>query len=294
MRFDFANTSPQKKGEFFALSLTFIEAWFPIFATFTVTTLGALHAYFYGLAIASIALIFWWLFRKRQDEIFNKEAYFSLFMISVLITTLFALVFLGLRYTSANNVAIILFLQILFTYLFLGRRQGETLNLPHRLGVILMTLGAVLVLFPKHFSLHLGDAMVLGAAIIAPFVNLYQKRARRHVSSETILLTRSVLALPVIYLLAVIFEPSPSWQLVQSQWIWLLLTGTLVFVIAKILWVEAVFLLPITKVNALFALAPLMTIGLSYWVLDQAPTLSQLIGVFPILIGGYLITRRVA
>ncbi|WP_024851658.1 DMT family transporter [Hydrogenovibrio kuenenii] len=286
-------SSQQRKGEFFALGLTLIEAWFPIFASFTVSTLGPLHAYTYSLVVASSILLGLWLYRKRTAEILKREAYFSLLMVSLLISSVFALVFLGLNYTSANNVAIILFLQILFAYLFLGRKQGETLNLPHTLGVILMTLGAVLVLFPKNFSLHIGDGLVLLAAIIAPIANLYQKRARQHVSSETILLVRSLLALPVLYLLALYFEPTPSWHMIQTQWIWLLLTGGLVFVVSKIFWVEALHLLPITKVNALFALAPLLTIGLSYWILNQAPTLSQLAGALPILFGGYLITRRV-
>lgn len=286
------NLTHQRKGELFAISLTLIEGWFPIFATFTVAALGALHAYTYSLGIATLFLMVWWVFRKRHNDLKKREAYWSLLMVSLLITSVFALVFLGLRYTSTNNVAIILFLQVLFSYLFLGRRTGEKLNAKHTLGAILMTLGALLVLFPKQFALHLGDGLVLLAAIIAPFANLYQKKARRHVSSETILMVRTLLAWPVIYLLAISFEPSPSWDAINQQWLWLLLTGGLVFVVSKILWVEALHLLPITKVNALYALAPLMTIGLSYLVLNQIPTASQLVGILPILLGGYLLTRK--
>lgn len=282
----------QRKGELFALTLTLIEAWFPIFAFFTVTALGGLHAYFYSLCIASIFLGVWWILRRKTHEIRYRQAYFPLAMTGLLITSVFALVFTALQYTSPNNVALILFLQVLFSYLFLGRKQGETLSGRHTLGVILMTVGAVLVLFPEHFVLRLGDLLVLLAAILAPFGNLYQKQARQSVSSETILLVRTLLALPFLYILARVFESSPTWAQIEQQATWLLLTGLLVFTISKIFWVEALHRLPITKVNALYAISPLLTIALSYWLLDELPTPSQMAGIIPILLGGVLITRK--
>ncbi|WP_028486870.1 DMT family transporter [Thiomicrorhabdus chilensis] len=286
------NTPEVRKGELFAVSLTLIESWFPIFAFFSVAALGGLHAYFFSLLVSVVFLSGWWWLRNRPAEILKTSAYKDLGLTSFFITALFGLTFLGLQYTSATNVAIILFLQILFTYLFLGRRHEEKLSARHTLGALLMTVGALLVLFPGEFNLNLGDALVLMAAMIAPIANLYQKRARSQVSSETILLVRSVIALPFIYLLAWTFEATPSWQAIQQQWLWLGLTGFLVFFVAKMLWVEAIHLLPIAKVNALFALAPMMTMGWSYWILNDVPSLYQLLGMAPILLGGYLITQK--
>ncbi|BCN93296.1 EamA family transporter [Thiomicrorhabdus immobilis] len=282
----------QSRGELFALSLTLIEAWFPIFAFFTVAALGGLHAYFYSLLVAVLFLFIWWVWRGKQAEIRLTSAYKNLGLTTLFITSLFALTFIGLQYTTATNVAIILFLQILFSYLFLGRRQEERLNLKQVSGALLMTLGALLILFPGSLKANIGDLFVLGAAMLAPIANLYQKKARAQVSSETILLVRSVIALPFIYLLASLFELAPSIEMLESQFVWLLLTGFLVFFVAKVLWVEAIYILPITKVNALFAFAPLMTMGLAYLVLNQVPNLYQILGMLPILMGGYLITRR--
>lgn len=281
-----------KKGEHYTLSLTLIEAWFPIFAFFSVAALGGLHAYFYSLSIAIVFLFVWWLLRGKQHEIGKRSAYKNLVLTSLYITSLFALTFVGLQYTSATNVAIILFLQILFSYLFLGKKQGESLSHQQTLGAALMTLGAVLVLFPGTWQVNIGDLLVLIAAMIAPIANTYQKKARAQVSAETVLLVRSLIALPFLFLLAYLFEESPTWQQIQQQWHWLLLTGFLVFFIAKLLWVEAIYVLPITKVNALYAFAPLMTMGLAYIVLQEVPSWSQVMGVLPILLGGFLITRN--
>lgn len=282
----------QLKGETYTLLLSIIEAHFPIFAFFTVAALGALHAYFYSLVVTAVFLVFWFVIRGRFVELKRTAAYKNLALTSLFITSLFSLIFLALQTTSPSHVAIILFLQVLFSYLFLGRKPGEVLDKSHLIGVVLMTLGAIIILFPNKFSLNLGDGLALLAAIIAPFANLYQKRARAFVSSETILMIRTLIALPFIYLLAHLFETTPSWQMIQAQWLWIVLTGGLVFFISKMLWVEALHLLPITKVNALYAFSPLLTLLLAYWYLEDTPTWAQILGGLPIVIGSYFITQK--
>jgi drug/metabolite transporter (DMT)-like permease len=283
----------QHQGEAYAIALSVIEAHFPIFAFFTVTALGALHAYFYSLLIATVLLVGWVSLRGKLNELRRTQAWRDLALTSLFITSLFSLIFLALNHTSPSHVAIILFLQVLFSYLFLGRRRGETLDPPHLIGVILMTLGALIILFPGELTLNPGDALALLAAMIAPFANLFQKRARSHVSSETILMVRSLIALPVLYLLATLIETKPAWPEIEAQWLWLFLTGAGVFVVSKIFWIEALHRLPITKVNALFAFSPLLTMGLAWWWLQDAPTWTQILGALPVLVGSYFITQKI-
>jgi len=282
----------QRKGELYSLALSIIEAHFPIFAFFSVSALGGLHAYFYSLVIAAILLIAWCSIRQKFSELKRTHAYKNLALTSLFITCLFSLIFLALQTTSPSHVAIILFLQVLFSYLFLGRKPGEKLDRTHLIGVILMTFGALVILFPNQFTLKLGDGLALLAAVIAPFANLFQKRARADVSSETILMVRSIIALPFLYLLAKIFEVDPGWSEIKAQAVWLLLTGGLVFVVSKIFWVEALHRLPITKVTALFAFSPLLTLGLVYFYLDTPPTWVQILGAIPIVIGSIFITQK--
>ncbi|GAB6033803.1 DMT family transporter [Galenea microaerophila] len=280
------------KGELYAISLTFIDAWFPILALYCVTALGAIHTYFYSLVIAAtlLGLLLWQ--QGKVTELKLRKAWWNLFMVSLTITSLYILVFLALRTTSPNHVALILFLQVLFAYLFFGRQPEEQLSSMHKWGVMLMSLGAVIILFPEDLQINKGDLWVLMAALIAPFANLYQKRARQQVSSLTILFVRSAIALPFLYLLATLLEPTPSWHAIQQQGIWLLLIGGLAFVVGKVWWIEAIRLLPITKVNALYAFAPALTLLLSYWLLGTPPTHSQILGAVPIILGSLLLTRQ--
>ena len=282
----------QHQGEAFAVALSVIEAFFPILAFFTVTALGALHAYFYSLAIATVILIAWVSLRGQIHTLKNRQAWWPLVMTSLFITSLFSLIFLALKFTSPSHVAIIMFMQVLFSYLFLGRRPGEKLDRPHLIGVIFMTLGALIILFPGQLTLNIGDLLALMAAMIAPFANLFQKKARTFVPSETILMVRSLIALPFLYALATWVEATPAWSHVIDQAWWLFLTGAGVFVVSKIFWIEALHRLAITKVNALFAISPLLTMGLAWLILNDAPTWTQVMGALPVIIGSYFITQK--
>ncbi len=285
--------SKQHQGEAYVIALSVIEAAFPLLALITVSALGALHAYLFSLLIATALLTLWVLVRRKTHELKRRQAYRDLLLTSFYITTVFTLVFVALLFTSPSHVMIILFLQVLFSYLFLGRSAGEKLHRIHLAGVVLMSFGALIILFPQDLKMNWGDLLVLFAAMLAPIANLYQKRARRHVSSETILLVRGLVALPIVFLLATWLEPQPSWSMVESQLLWLFLIGAFVFIVAKLLWIESLHRLPITKVNALFAFSPLITLILVYLFLHQAPTWTQLLGALPILIGSILITRSV-
>ena len=61
--------------------------------------------------------------------------------------------------------------------------------------------------------------------------------------------------------------------------------------LSKIFWVEAIYRISITKASALAALIPVFTIIFAYFTLGETPTMTQLLGIIPVLGGGYLITR---
>jgi len=98
--------------------------------------------------------------------------------------------------------------------------------------------------------------IMIGAAI-APIANYFSKRTRKHCSSETILGFRTFVALPVIGLFAWVFEPNIDYH-------------------------------DITKLSAMLAIIPMMTLFFAYLYLGEVLETRQLLGIVPVLVGGYL------
>ncbi|NPA80998.1 MAG: DMT family transporter [Epsilonproteobacteria bacterium] len=284
--------SEERKGELFAVALSFFEGLFPIWSIIAVREIGPIHTYASSLVFALIFFLVLSIFRKTYAELFKREALKDLLLTSFYITLLFVLLYVGLVYTSASSMSVILLLQIFFSYLYFNIFGGERMDAVHTWGVIFMGVGALIVLFPGEFRVNRGDLLVLIAAMIAPIANLYQKRAREKVSSETVLLFRSIFALAVLIVLARFFEKDVGIEKYKEVFLYLFLSGFFVLGLAKIFWIEALHRISITKLSAMASMIPLFTLVFSYFILDEIPTPFQLFGAFLIIVGSVFITRQ--
>jgi len=284
----------EREGEFLMLGLALIESWFPILSIMSMAYIGALHTYTYSLIIALFFFIILMFKRDRFKELKNRAAYKDLLLTSFFITTLFTLVFIGMQYTTAGNMAVIIFLQLLFSYLYFNIFGKEKMDRLHLIGSIIMGVGAVIILLPDELVFNKGDLFILAGAALAPFANLYQKRAREFCSSETILTFRTVVGLPFIAALAWYLEPSVSQENLFLALPYLLVIGIAVYVVSKIMWIEALHRISITKVSAMMGIVPLLTVTFAFVFLNETPDLRQVIGIVPILIGGYLLTKPIS
>jgi len=283
----------EREGELLMLGLSVIESWFPILSILAMAYIGALHTYMYSLIIALFFFFILMFKRKRFAELKNRAAYKDLLLTSFFITTLFTFVFIGMRYTTAGNMAVIIFLQLLFAFFYFNILANEKMDRLHLIGSVVMGVGAIIVLIPQELTLNKGDLFILAGAAIAPFANLYQKRARQFCSSETILTFRTVVGLPFIAALAYYLEPAVSYPAFIQALPYLLIIGIAVYVISKIMWIEALHRVSITKVSAMMGLVPLMTVLFAALFLDEVPSLKQGLGLIPILVGGYILTRPI-
>lgn len=284
----------EREGEILMVMLSVLESLFPIFSIFSIALVGAIHSYAFVVVIATMVLAVILTLKKQWRTLLVPEAQKDLLFTSLYITLLFLLLFISLRYTTAGNVAVLIFLQLFFSYLYFNIFGSEKMTALHTIGAFLMGLGAIVMLIPEDFRFNIGDGMALAAAAIAPIANLYQKRARRHVGTITILTYRNLVALPVLFLMAFVFEPMVQQEKLIEALPYLLANGILVYVIAKIFWIEALHRISITKMSAMIALIPIFTLVSAYFILNEVPTLQQILGIFPILAGGYLITRPAA
>ena len=283
----------EREGELLMLGLTVLESWFPILSIVAMSYVGALHTYMYSLVIAFFFYMAIMYKRDRFKELKNRAAYKDLLLTTFWITFIFTLIFLGMRYTTAGNMAVIVFLQVLFSYLYFNVFGKDKMDTIHLIGALIMGIGALIILFPQDFEFNKGDWLILVSAAAAPIVNLYQKRARVYCSAETILGFRTVVGFPFVALLAYLLEPAVSYDNFMSALPYLFLIATGVYVAAKIMWIEALNRLAITKLSAMLALLPVMTLFFAYIYLDEVPEFRQLVGIVPVLVGGYLITKPV-
>ncbi|CAA6799151.1 MAG: EamA family transporter [uncultured Sulfurovum sp.] len=283
----------EREGELLMIGLTVLEAWFPILSIVAMSYVGALHTYMYSLMIALVFYVAIMYKRKRFVELKNKAAYKDLLLTTFLITTIFTLVFIGMRYTTAGNMAVIVFLQVLFSYLYFNVLGKEKMHKTHLVGAFVMGVGALIILIPENFILNKGDWLILISTALAPILNLYQKRARQYCSAETILGFRTIVGLPFVALLAYLFEPAVTLDNFMLALPYIFIIATAVFVASKIMWIEALNRISITKLSAMLAVLPVMTLFFAYLYLDEVPTTAQMIGIVPVIIGGYLITKPI-
>ncbi|WP_309497515.1 DMT family transporter [Sulfurovum sp.] len=283
----------EREGELLMVGLSILESWFPILSIVAMSYVGALHTYMYSLVIAFFFYMAIMYKRDRFEELKNRAAYKDLLLTTFWITFIFTLIFIGMQYTTAGNMAVIVFLQVLFSYLYFNVFGKEKMDTIHLIGAVIMTIGALIILFPENFDFNKGDWLILISAAAAPIVNLYQKRAREYCSAETILGFRTVVGFPFVALLAYLLEPAVSYKDFMSALPYIFLIAFGIYVGAKIMWIEALNRLSITKLSAMLALLPVFTLIFAYFYLDEVPELRQIMGIIPVLVGGYLITKPV-
>ena len=283
----------ERSGELFLLAFTFFESWFPVVTILALQHITPILAYAITLIFSLFSFTILLLVKHRFRELVQWSAYKDLLLTAFFMSLMFACIYIGLAFTTAGNMAVLIFLQFFFSFIYFNLLGGEKFSAQHLTGAFLMAGGAIIILFPQELVLNKGDLLILLAAALAPIANIYQKRARQQVSSETVLAFRTLAALPLLFVLALVFEPAPEIQEIIKALPYLAVSGIMIMGLSKIFWVEAIYRISITKASAMAAFVPVFTLLFAYLVLNEVPALQQLFGIFPVLFGGYLITRKI-
>ncbi|MDD5041335.1 MAG: DMT family transporter [Candidatus Peribacteraceae bacterium] len=201
--------------------------------------------------------------------------------------------FLGLKYTTAGNAAILSTTEVFFSFLILGLLLRHEPLLPRTVaGAVCMVCGALLILLPKGTGAwQWGNLLILLSAALAPFGNRYAQRARKVVSTNVIMFCRSIISGGCLLLLALTFEQTPTHEAVFASLAFLLANGFLLLGLSVSLWVEAIHLIPITKAVAMVSILPLCTLLVAWLVLHETPSVLQIASLLPIAAGMFLLTK---
>jgi len=286
------NLSQERVGEITILSSSVLWSLFPILTVLSFVGLGSITALAWTTAISLVFFFVLAVVRRSWVNVFKKELLIPLLSIAAINGVIFyALFFLGLEHTSPGNAAIIGTMEILFTFLFFNVWKKEGISRNNMMGVVLMFASAIIIFLPNFYGFQIGDLLILLAVFIVPLGNHLQKKVRSVLKSEQILLCRTIIATPFLFLLAHMLGETIVFP-TGSTWIVILINGIILFGITKIMWVESIFRIGVTKSISLSSMSPIFTIILAFFILGDDPTLIQLVAV-PFAIAGVLLLTKV-
>lgn len=287
--------SRERQGEAFILSCALLWSLFPVITILTFSGLTPLYSAGFSTLIAAIFFAGMLIVRHEWRGSLSRQTWMDIFLTAFFIGILyFAFYFIGLKHTTAGNGAIIALMEVFFSFLILGVfLKHEPITSTKLCGAFAMIAGAAIILFPKVAVLHGGDFLILLGTISSPIGNIYAQRARKHVSTDFLMFYRSLISGVLLLLLGMIFEPIPSTQMIQQSSSFLVINGIVLMGLSKILWVESIHRISITKAVSLSSVSPAFTLPIAYFVLHESISFFQIAGLIPIMVGAFLLTRRV-
>ncbi|MDO8523732.1 MAG: DMT family transporter [bacterium] len=276
----------ERRGDIFIVAGALLWGLFPVITILSLRALPALSALGWTAAFAALFFAFIMSVRHKWKEVLDRVALVDILWTTFFIGILYYLfTFFGLTYTSAGNASIIALIEIFFTYALFNVWHRESMPRTHIMGSLLMILGAAIILYPNTTAWNPGDFLIVAAAAVAPFGNYFQRRARKRVSSETIMFVRSAVSAFCILLLAGVLGERPLQTIDTKVLLLLVVNGIVLLGVAKIFWIEGIHRISVTKANAWNSIAPAVTLLVAYIILDNVPTVWQLSAFVPMFLG---------
>ncbi len=285
--------SVERQGELYISGGVLLWGFFPIIAFLSFHTLSP----FISLAVSSLfsALFFAIILtvRRRWREVFNRQALPSVLWATGINGVLyFLLYYMGVRYTSPGNVSLLALTEIFFSFLLFHVWHKEYIPKEHIFGSLLILAGALIVLAPTIRAFHPGNLFILLGAAIVPYGNLHARKARKIVSTESLMFTRGLVSAVVIYMLAIVFQATNPLADIVSSLPYLVANGVLLLGLSTMFWIEGIHRITVTKANAMNSVGPLLTLFLAWGLLKTAPSMWQLFSFIPMFAGVLLLGKN--
>lgn len=281
----------ERKGEWNLIGASFLWSFFPILTILSIQQIPPITAAGISTLFAAVFFMAWVSVRSEWHLLRNsvwKQILLSTLLIGVLF---FGILFIGISHTTAGNTAILLLSQVFFTFLilnvFLSLERNTTLQY---IGAFLMVVGAVIVLLPRGgVSVDFGALLIIVATVFPPMGNWFAKQALQEVSPHFLMMVRSTIAGFFLLALGFLIE-TVTFSFGFETILFIAINGLVLLGFSKILWLEAIRRITVAKAVSMGAIEPVLTIFFAFIILSEIPTMSQLIGIVPVLLGVYLIT----
>lgn len=282
-------------GEFILITALLFGAFFPIISKLGFNTIPPIYSAAYASLIAGIVFFSTLIARKELKTFQTCRAWKDILLSTLMIgVCLYGFLFYGISKTTAGNASVLALFEVFFSYIILSIIiKSEPLIKHHIIGAVLMVIGAGIILAPNITgSFSAGDFIIILAYVFAPLGNRYAKNALHEVSPVFLMTIRSFVSGIFLLALANLIETHPERHQFFEGAIYLLINGILILGFSKILWLEALKRLPITKASSISVIVPAFTLFFAWIILDEVPTLWQITGLIPIAIGVSLIMKK--
>ncbi|MCK4636188.1 MAG: DMT family transporter [Candidatus Moranbacteria bacterium] len=285
--------SQERKGELILLIEIIIWSTLPIISKFSFLGVSPIISASISSLLAGVFFLFIFIYQKRWHELKNNFDWKNIILLSIALTITFAFLFTGTKDTTAGNTAILSQLEVFFTFLVISIIfRKEKIFYHHVIGAAFMILGVIIIYYSKNFSLNLGDIFVIISVFFGAFCSLFAKKALEKTSVISVMMARSFLLGIFLFILAIIFKQTPTFQEFKISFPFLLLNSFLIFGVSRTLMYKVFTLIPVTKAISLKAIYPLFTLIFSYFLLAEIPTIWQVMSIIPFFIGTFLLTRK--
>ncbi len=284
----------ERSGELFALGHAALYASLPLFIVLSNGLLPPLFFAGASFLIAGIFLLPVALLSERKKFIPNRAGIIPFAIgAGLIVLVYYPLVIFAGQKTSAGNIAILGQAEVLFSFLLFGLLGSELVTKRRLFGSLLILVGASAILV-RNFSgdIVIWDTLIVLAAAIAPFANLFQKIALRHIGAISMVVWRNIVAGAILCLLSLKFEPISLDSITKMQIGLIGLNAILVFGIAKWWLYVAYKKIGVAKSIAINGTSPAITLLLAFLFLKDVPTFVQLFGLIVISFGVYSIMMR--
>lgn len=287
--------SQERKAELLIMTEVAIFAFFPIFANHATKLMPPILFAGITMLVAAFFLFLYILFKKELADCKNTKALAYILGVTVFIVILPSiLIYTGTSKTSTVNTAILLQMEILFTFLIVGIFTHEKITAVKILGGFLILLGAISVLYNGVFRINWGDILIIAGTAFYPIGNMYAKKALHLVPPSVVLFLRSILGGGALLLISFAFEHYNVSFLhyFRENLTFLLLNGLLIYCITKLIWYEGLKRIDISKAVPLGMTHPAFSLLYAYIFFHEIPTAYQWLGFLIIFLGIFVITRK--
>ena len=282
----------ERRGELFIAGSAVLWSFFPIVTALSLVGAAPLVSLGWTTLLATFFFAVLMARRGTWGELANRKALGYMVWVSFFIGLYYAFIFFGLEFTSPGNASLIALTEVFYSFLLFNVWHKQVFERRYVLGALLMLLGATIVLLPNARRFNPGDILILVGTAMAPLGNFFQQKARKEISSETMMFVRGIMSAPTILLLAYLLGNSVSPAALRPAWVAVAINGLVLFGLSKIFWIEGIHRISVTKADAMCGFEPLLTLLLAWMILGTAPTAFQLLSFIPLLLGMLLLTYR--